>query len=75
MISITSAGLTEFDYHGGWKTGLSGGGITLESRISSKIDTVKLLIRDLSLNWFMNILDTAENQTPSTALFQGTQLK
>ena len=74
LISITSAGLTEFDYHGGWKTGLSGGGMTLESRISSKIDTVKVLIRDLSLNWFMNILDTAENQTPSTALFQGTQL-
>ena len=72
MTSITSAGLSEFDYQGGWKTGSSGGGITLESRLSSKIDSVKVLIRELSLNWFMNILDTEENQTPSTILFQGT---
>ena len=71
MTSITSAGLSEFDYQGGWKTGSSGGGISLESRLSTKIDSVKVLIRELSLNWFMNILDTAENQTPSTILFQG----
>ena len=75
IISITSAGLLEYDYlQGGWKTGVSGGGISLESRILTKIDAVKVLIRELSLSWFMAVVDPADQQEQRNLLFQGKYL-
>jgi hypothetical protein len=70
--SIITASYTEYDpVTDGWRSGVSGVGLSLESRLESKMDTVKVLIRELSYPWFLQVQGSVELELPSVKIFQG----
>ena len=72
VIAITAGSMSEFDaFHNGWRTGVSGGGISIEVRLQSRMETVKGLIRTLNLSWFLHVQDHGEENSPSFKIFEG----
>lgn len=75
IISILHAGIIEFDNpYGGWRTGTSGSGITLETRILGKLELVKSLMRELSFSWNSQVQDPSHLTSRYILLFQGNVL-
>jgi hypothetical protein len=73
IIAVISSCLCDYDCtECGWRTGVSGVGFSNEHRLKGRIDTVKELIRELSISWFFQISDSSEQHPPSLLLFQGS---
>lgn len=72
VIAINAGSMSEFDaFNNGWRTGVSGGGISIEVRLQSRIEMVKGLIRTLNLSWFLHVQDHNEESLPSLKIFEG----
>ena len=72
LIALTTSAMTDYDpILCGWRVGVSGGGLTLESRLQTRIDQLKILVRELSLSWFLEVQDPSNRRSPSMILFQG----
>ena len=72
VIAISAGSMSEYDaYNNGWRTGVSGGGISIEMRLQSRIEMVKGLIRTLNLSWFLHVQDHNEESLPSFMIFEG----
>ena len=72
VIAINAGSMSEFDaFNNGWRTGVSGGGISIEVRLQSRIEMVKGLIRTLNLSWFLHVQDQEEESSPSFKIFEG----
>lgn len=72
VIGINAGSMSEFDaVNNGWRTGVSGGGISIEMRLQSRIEMVKGLIRTLNLSWFLHVQDQNEESSPSLKIFEG----
>ena len=72
LIALTTSAMTDYDpILCGWRVGVSGGGLTLESRLQTRIDQLKVLVRELSLSWFLEVQDPSDCKSPSMILFQG----
>ena len=70
--SVITASYSEYDpTTDGWRSGVSGVGLSLESRLEGKMETVKALIRDLSFPWFLQVQGTADLELPAVNIFQG----
>ena len=74
--SVITASYSEYDpTTDGWRSGVSGVGLSLESRLEGKMETVKALIRDLSFPWFLQVQGTADLELPAVNIFQGDHFK
>jgi hypothetical protein len=70
--AVITASYTEYDpVTDGWRSGVSGVGLSLESRLESKMDTLKALLRELSFPWFLQSQGSDELELPSLQIFQG----
>ena len=72
VASVITAGQTDYDpLTSGWRTGVSGVGLSLGSRLEARMETVKGLIRELSLSWFLQVQSSSEFELPALSVFQG----